>query len=131
MLRSIHVAAIALIATLIASAASAAGACAPRSDLIALLKDHLGEVEVGQGLSDRGHLVELFVAPAGSWTILLSRPDGLSCLVDAGELWIAVPSAGPSRDAGQLPPLARPGQVQTEHAACQAPPTLAEGVPPR
>ena len=84
MLRYIRLAAIILVATVIAIPTSVAETCAQRSDFIAFLKDHFGEIEVGQGLSSSGHLVEVFVAPAGSWTILLSRPDGLSCLVDAG-----------------------------------------------
>ena len=99
MLRYIRLAAITLIVTLIATVAGAAAPCASRSDFIAFLKDNFGEVGVGQGLSNRGHLVEVFVSPAGSWTILLSQPDGRSCLVDAGEAWVMVPSAGQSRAA--------------------------------
>lgn len=105
MLRYIRLAAIALIAMLIATEAGAAQLCASRSDFIAFLKGHFGEVEVGQGLSSRGHLVEVFVSPAGNWTILLSQPDGRSCLVDAGEAWVTVPSASP---AIQHSPLALP-----------------------
>ena len=114
MLRYIRLAAIALIVTLIATAAVAAvavGPCASRSDFIAFLKDNFGEVEAGQGLSNRGHLVEVFVSPAGSWTILLLQPHGQSCVVDAGEAWVMAPSAGQSREALRLQPLAVPGQV--------------------
>jgi len=111
MLRYIRLAAITMIATLITTAAGAAQPCASRSDFVAFLKDHFGEVEVGQGLSNRGHLVEVFVSPAGSWTILLSQPDGRSCLVDAGEAWAMVPPAGQLREAIQLLPLALPRQL--------------------
>ncbi|MFB9267716.1 hypothetical protein ACFFWD_32080 [Bradyrhizobium erythrophlei] len=114
MLRYIRLAAIALIATLIAPAASAAEMCAQRSDFIVLLKDYFGEVEVSQGLSRRGHLVEVFVAPTGSWTILLSRPDGLSCLVDDGEAWVTAPAASQSRKAPQLPTATPPGQERSD-----------------
>ncbi len=107
MLRYIRLAAITLIATLLATAASAVGPCGPRSDIIALLKDNFGEVEVGQGLSIRGNLVEIFVSPAGSWTVILSRPDGLSCLADSGEAWL--PST--SRETTQFLRLAPPGEV--------------------
>ena len=112
MLRYIRLAAITLMVTLIATAASAVGPCASRSNIIALLKDNFGEVEVGQGLSSRGYLVEVFVSPAGNWTILLSQPDGQSCLADAGEAWVMVPSAGQSREPVQL--LALPGQVRAD-----------------
>lgn len=110
MLRYIRFAAIALIATLIAIPTGVAETCAQRSDFIAFLKDHFGEVEVAQGLSSSGHLVEIFVAPAGSWTILVSRPDGLSCLVDAGEPWVMLPATGQMRGATQHPTSVLPGQ---------------------
>lgn len=105
MLRYIRLAAIVLMAMSMTTAASAAQPCASRSDFVAFLNGHFGEVEVGQGLSSRGHLVEIFVSPAGNWTILLSQPDGRSCLVDAGEAWVTVPSARP---AIQHSPLALP-----------------------
>jgi hypothetical protein len=105
MLRYNRLAAIALIAISMTTAASAAQTCASRPDFIAFLKGHFGEVEVGQGLSSRGHLVEIFVSPAGNWTILLSQPNGRACLVDAGEAWAMVP---PARPAIQHLPLALP-----------------------
>jgi len=98
MLRYIWLAAINLIVPLTATAAGAVELCANRSDFVALLKDNFGEVVAAQGLSDRGHLVEVLVSPAGNWTILLSRTDGLSCIVDAGDPWVTDTS---SRDAAQ------------------------------
>lgn len=100
-LRYIRLAAIALIVPLAATTAGAAEPCASRSDLVALLKDHFGEILMAQGLSSKGHLVEVFVSPGGSWTILLSRSDGLSCVVDEGAPWVTAASAGPARDAAQ------------------------------
>jgi hypothetical protein len=101
MLRCIRLAAVSLIVVLTTTAAGAVELCAGRPDLVALLKDNFGEIVVAQGLSSRGHLVEVFVSPAGNWTILLSRADGLSCLVDAGDPWVTASSAGASRDAAQ------------------------------
>jgi len=101
MLRCVWFAAMILFVALMATAASAVEPCGRRSDLVALLKDHFGEIVVAQGLSSRGHLVEVLVSPAGSWTILLSRADGLSCLVDEGEPWVTAAPAGPSRDTAQ------------------------------
>ncbi|OAF05546.1 hypothetical protein AYJ54_01175 [Bradyrhizobium centrolobii] len=100
MLRCIRLAVIALVLAPIASAAAAAQPCASRSDVIPLLKSIFGELETGLGLSNKGHVVEIFVSPAGTWTILLSRPDGLSCIVDEGEAWTLIGS--PSRDARHL-----------------------------
>ncbi|MBR1158495.1 hypothetical protein [Bradyrhizobium elkanii] len=100
MLRCIRVTAVTLAAVLMSTVAGSAQTCASRSDFVTFLKDHFGEVEVDRGLSDRGHLVEVFVSPAGTWTILLSRPDGSSCLVDAGEAWTT--AVTPSRDVRLL-----------------------------
>jgi hypothetical protein len=108
MLRCIRLAAVSLAAALMSTVAGAAQTCASRSDFVTFLKDHFGEVEVDRGLSDRGHLVEVFVSPAGTLTILLSRPDGLSCLVDAGEAWTT--AVTPSRDT-RLLRLVVPGPV--------------------
>ena len=106
MLRHVRVAVTTLIVTLTATAASAVGPCASRADIIAGLKNDFGEVEVGRGLSNRGHLVELFVSPEGSWTMLLSRPDGLSCLGDAGQVWDIVPPNDHSHPVTLLVPAA-------------------------
>ncbi|WP_298370509.1 hypothetical protein [uncultured Bradyrhizobium sp.] len=110
MLRYIRLAAIVMIATVLGISTSVAETCAQRSDFIALLKDRFGEIEVAQGLSSNGHLVEIFVAPAGNWTILLSRPNGLSCLVDAGEPWLMAPAADQTGGATQHPTSTLPGQ---------------------
>jgi hypothetical protein len=69
---------------------------------------------VGQGLSVRGHLVEVFVSPKGSWTIVLSEPDGQSCFADAGDAWGTVVSAAKSRETRRLPPLSVPGEAPAD-----------------
>lgn len=104
MLRYIHLAAITLIVTLAATAAGAVAPCGARSDITALIKDHFGEVEMGRGLSDRGHLMELFVSPAGGWTLLMTNPRGLSCFADAGEAWIMTHPEDRADDGLQLGP---------------------------
>ncbi|MGQ0683494.1 hypothetical protein [Bradyrhizobium sp.] len=109
MLRYVVFTAIAL-TVIFTSTAASAGPCASRPDFVAFLKDNFGELETGYGLSNRGHLVEMFVSPDGSWSILLSQPDGRSCLVDAGEAWIVMSPAGPSRKAGEIAPLSHPGR---------------------
>jgi hypothetical protein len=81
-----------LLVTSIVAAADPMAVCAPRSDLIALLKRSAGETQVAQGLSSHGYLIEMFASPAGTWTVLLSQPDGRSCLADAGEAWMMAPA---------------------------------------
>lgn len=40
------------------------------------------------GLQKSQGIVEIYSSETtGSWTILMTRPDGVSCLIAAGQLW--------------------------------------------
>ena len=51
------------------------------------LKSVYGEKILGHGVSSDGTLVELYLAPSGSFTVIKTTPAGLSCVVDFGEGW--------------------------------------------
>jgi len=36
-------------------------------------------------LANQTAIIEVFTSKSGTWTILLTRPDGASCIVSAGE----------------------------------------------
>jgi hypothetical protein len=36
-------------------------------------------------------MVELFVSSAGSWTMLVTRPNGIACVAAAGQGWADLP----------------------------------------
>ncbi|QEL25939.1 hypothetical protein FQV39_27515 [Bosea sp. F3-2] len=61
--------------------------CAERTHVIGKLQETFGERMVGSGLAESGVLFELYVGPAGTWTLLATTPGGVSCLVGAGEAW--------------------------------------------
>lgn len=66
--------------------------CHPRAEILALLEDRYGEKPTAFGITNAGALVELLesrqqVSGASTWTIVLSSPDGLSCMIAAGEGW--------------------------------------------
>ncbi len=62
--------------------------CALHDIITDALKDRWGEAQVGLGINNEGALVEVFVNPkSGSFTILLTRPDGWSCVATAGKDW--------------------------------------------
>ncbi|RME16820.1 MAG: hypothetical protein D6801_04695 [Alphaproteobacteria bacterium] len=82
-------------------AARADGAiCGTRADMAYRLGAIEGEGRLAIGLAgDR--LIELFVAPeTGNWTILVTSPEGRSCLVATGEglVWFGavVPPGDPA-----------------------------------
>ncbi len=62
--------------------------CAGRSEITSWLSSELFEQSTGNGLRHKGGLIEIWTAPDGStWTILLTLPNGTSCLLDSGTNW--------------------------------------------
>ena len=43
------------------------------------------------GLASNGSMIEIFASPNGSWTIVMTQPDGVTCLMAAGESWEDLP----------------------------------------
>ena len=65
--------------------------CGPRNELLKVLAKKYSEAPTAVGLSSTGALVEVLTSDRGNtWTILVSKPDGTSCLVAAGEEWQAL-----------------------------------------
>jgi hypothetical protein len=63
--------------------------CRTRSEVVEKLADHFGETQREIGLvPERGVVLELFASGDGqTWTIMLSFPDGNSCLFASGTDW--------------------------------------------
>jgi hypothetical protein len=67
-------------------------ACHSHADLTEMLNQKYAEQPSAVGLQSNGHLVEVFVSNDGtSWTIVVTRPDGWSCIVAVGEHWESLP----------------------------------------
>ncbi len=85
--------------TTIATAATAQQApCESRSKLIEKLAENYNESSVAVGIANGGKLVEVLTTDGGStWSIIMTSPAGISCLVAAGEGWrkLAPAPAGP------------------------------------
>lgn len=73
--------------------AQAQEVCGDRKEIIARLENGYQEHQKGVGLSANGGVVELFVAPSGSWTLMVTNPSGISCLIAAGDGWQTVERA--------------------------------------
>ena len=69
------------------SNAQASMICGSREALVAALTDHYDEKQESVGLSGNGLLMEFFTSTSGSWTILLSSPQGSSCIIATGDSW--------------------------------------------
>ena len=61
--------------------------CAPRETLVAALAQDFQERMDWAGLSNAGTLVELYLSKRGTWTLIVSTADGVSCIVAAGDYW--------------------------------------------
>ena len=62
--------------------------CAPRDALLEQLESASGEVPAGSGVIHGGALLEIVMTPDGAtWSMVLTSPGGISCLVATGEGW--------------------------------------------
>jgi hypothetical protein len=75
------------------SSASAQAQCGPREQIVKSLGENFKEAPIGMGVTQPGQVVELFASSSGSWTMVVTTPNGTSCLVAAGENWDTVRTA--------------------------------------
>ncbi len=76
------------------AAAQRATVCAAREEVIARLADRFGETRRSIGLGANNSVVEVFASEAtGTWTIIVTLPDGRSCLVAAGDAFEEIAEA--------------------------------------
>ena len=61
--------------------------CETRASLIAKLDKGFGEQPVAIGLASTGYVIEVLTSANGTWTILITHPNGMSCVAAAGEHW--------------------------------------------
>jgi len=61
--------------------------CGERQGILKWLEGNFHEKRTAFGLTSDGRVLEVFAAPSGSWTILVTYPGGLSCLVTSGMDW--------------------------------------------
>ncbi|WIY26230.1 hypothetical protein QPJ95_04705 [Parasedimentitalea psychrophila] len=70
--------------------------CAPREAVVERLASTYGESRQSIGLGERGMVIETFAsADTGTWTITVTTPNGLTCLVASGQSWEELAEALP------------------------------------
>lgn len=71
--------------------AAAQSICAQRADILDKLSNQYSETPTSMGLASNGSILEVFTSPTGNtWTIIVTTPDGVSCLMASGEDWDAM-----------------------------------------
>ena len=77
-----------LFLTSLAPAVSAGPPCEDRGKLVAQLAQKYQETSVAIGVASNGKLIEVLTNASGeTWTIIVTSPEGMSCLVATGEGW--------------------------------------------
>jgi len=75
------------------SAVAQSKACTEREAAIRHLEGKFSEAPVAMGLTNIGSVLEVLTSEEGrSWTMLVTMPNGNTCLVAAGEAWKTIPS---------------------------------------
>ncbi len=73
---------------LLSANASAQVPCTHRDKIVPWFAEKFKEIPVFVALDSRGGLVEVLSSKHGhTWTIIVTSPDGVSCVVAAGENW--------------------------------------------
>lgn len=75
--------------------------CLPREALIERLAARYNEELAGGGLQSPQQLLEVWASgETGSFTVFVTRPDGMSCIVATGQNWNDGPARVPEGVAG-------------------------------
>ncbi|MEH6646686.1 hypothetical protein [Sulfitobacter sp.] len=99
----LHLAALTAAAALYIASTSQAYAqsranCGPRDAVVERLADGFGETRHSVGIGSNNAMVEVFASEeTGSWTILVTMPSGVSCLVASGQSYEQVAEALPAK----------------------------------
>lgn len=71
--------------------------CGPRDRIVALLADRYSETRRAIGLAGPNLVMEVYAAEdSRSWTITVTSPDGVTCLIASGQGFEAVVEALPA-----------------------------------
>lgn len=74
------------LASCVGAAPVTAQSCAPRPAVVERLSESYGESQQAFGIDGGGQVVETFAnLETGSWSVIVTRPGGLSCLVASGQ----------------------------------------------
>ena len=73
--------------TAASTSANAEMLCGQRDNIIDELRKTWQEDRTAIGLSNNGGILEVYSSDQGTWTLLLTMPDGPTCMIGAGEHW--------------------------------------------
>jgi len=68
--------------------------CGKRADVLTGFAKNYHEVRTAIGITDQGGLVEVLVSPTGTWTMVVTKPGGQTCIIGTGQDWFMRPAPG-------------------------------------
>lgn len=75
--------------------------CATRAKVLNHLSANYAEAPVAIGLAQNGGVIELLTSGQGNtWTIIITMPDGTSCMLAAGEDWEQISHSMAAKGSG-------------------------------
>jgi hypothetical protein len=77
--------------TALASPAQAQGRCGPHDAIVKVLAGKYQENRHALGLINEKAVMEVFISPKGTWTMLVTDQRGLTCIIAAGDAWEQAP----------------------------------------
>lgn len=84
-LRTLAVTALGCGVVFASTAAQAEMLCGERQQIVDELKKTWQEDRTAIGLSNNGGVLEVYSSEEGTWTLLLTMPEGQTCMIGAGE----------------------------------------------
>ncbi len=64
--------------------------CDTYKEVISNLAEGFSEVPKYGGLTPSGLVIQVLVSEEGTWSLVVVRPDGITCIVAIGEDWHAI-----------------------------------------
>ena len=69
------------------STRSAVLPCGDTKEILKVLSEKYGEAPIGIGINTQGEMATLFVSKKGTYTFVISSPNGQSCVMSGGTDW--------------------------------------------
>jgi hypothetical protein len=66
--------------------------CAPRGEVVKVLNAKYQESQRALGLINEKAMMEVYISPAGTWTMVVTNEAGIACVLAAGEAWDEMPA---------------------------------------
>ena len=99
-MRACFVAVSALLAsTVVGSPAVAQSVCGERAAFVRQLSNTHSEMPRAVGRVSNGGVLELLTSQDGTWTMLITTPDGVACVAASGEAWKELPALSSDPEA--------------------------------